>query len=66
MKELTKFETLTYFTGATAVLLAFLLFELFSIAMDFWGLLLISILFVGFDVFYFVAYRREKHATVKQ
>ena len=64
MKNLTKFETLAYFTGATGVLLAFLLLEIFSIVMDFWGLLLIFILFIGFDISYFLAYRREKNVTV--
>ena len=66
MKELTKFETLVYFTGATAILLAFLILKAFSISFDVWALLFICMGFVAVDILYYKAYRREKDAITKR
>ena len=59
-KKYTKYETLVYFTGVTAALLAFLVLEVLSVPLDFWGLLIISIGFIVVDILYFIACRREK------
>ena len=65
MKELTKFETLVYFTGATAILLSFLIMEALSIRFDFWELLIICAGFTLVDILYYRSYRREKHVKSK-